>query len=190
MRLKNLPNAICIVRLCMIPVLWYVAIVHERWWFVGLLAFTWFTDAIDGVIARKYHLESPLGAVLDSVSDNSVQLSMPFWLYLLVPELYTHYWYLVAIMLSAFVFSMVLQWRRRAPLHTYANKATAWLLAAFLLTTFAFGVNVIFMWFTFVCLMYALIEGILILFLRKHVSEETKTFWSPEAPKASEDQTA
>lgn len=177
MYLKHVPNAICILRLCMIPVLWYIAYLRARGWFVGALAFTWFTDAIDGHIARTYHVESKLGAVLDSIADNSVQLSMPFWLWMLVPELYVRYWYLVVIMLVLFIAGMALQWYRRAPLHTYANKFTAWVLAVFLLYTFAVGLSPVFMWITFFALVYAMGEGLLILMVKREVSENTRSLW-------------
>lgn len=177
MYLKHVPNAICVLRLCLIPLLWYLAYLRARGFFVGALAFTWLTDAVDGYVARTYHLESRLGARLDSIADNAVQLSMPFWLWLLRPEVYQHYWYLVAILLVLFVVSMVLQWYRNAPLHTYANKLTAWLLAAFLLYTFAVGLNRAFMWITFIALLYAIGEGIVMLATRYEVSEDTKSMW-------------
>jgi cardiolipin synthase (CMP-forming) len=153
MILKNLPNALTILRLGLVLVLWVLALSHAPVAFVIILAVAWFTDAIDGTIARTYHLESKQGAVLDSVADNSIQLSQPFWLWLLRPEVYTHYWPLIAILLLLFIVGMILQWQRRAPMHTYANKATAWLF-------------------------YAMGEGILILLLKDEVSEDTKSLWS------------
>ena len=178
MRLKDLPNALTILRLCLVGVLWALAALHWPITFVIVLAIAWFTDAIDGVIARTYHLESKQGAVLDSVADNSIQISQPFWLWLLRPEIYTHYWHLIAILLVLFLAGMILQWVRRAPMHTWANKVTAWLVAAFLLYTYAFGLVPIFMWITLVGLAYAMAEGILILLFKDEVSEDTKSLWS------------
>jgi CDP-diacylglycerol--glycerol-3-phosphate 3-phosphatidyltransferase len=161
----------------MIPVLWVLAILHHHHWFVGALAFTWATDAVDGHIARICHAESAFGAKLDSIADNSVQLSVLGWLFLLRPEFYTRYWPLIAILVVLFVASMVLQVRRKAPLHTYANKATAWILALFLLYTFAIGVQGVAMWITFATLVYALGEGIVLLLFGKQVDEDTRFIW-------------
>lgn len=177
MKFKDVPNAICILRLCLIPVLWVLAIHDARGAFVVLFACTWFTDAVDGYLARTYHLESKLGARLDSIADDAVQLSMPFWVWFLAHDLYTRFWPLVVITLALFVFAMILQVSRKAPMHTYANKATAWLLAAFLIYTFARGLNVPFMWLTFVCVAYALVESIAILLSPYEVSETTKSWW-------------
>ncbi|MBU0611668.1 MAG: CDP-alcohol phosphatidyltransferase family protein [Armatimonadetes bacterium] len=178
MSVRDIPNALTILRLCLVGVLWVLALLHWPVAFVICLAVAWFTDAIDGVIARTYHVESKQGAVLDSVADNSIQISQPFWLWLLRPEIYTHYWHLIAILLVLFVGGMILQWLRRAPMHTWANKVTAWLVAAFLLYTYAFGLCVWFMWVTFVGLVYAMGEAILILLFKDDVSEDTKSLWT------------
>lgn len=178
MRFKDIPNLICAGRIGMIPVLWLVAAGHHHALFVALLALTWFSDAVDGWMARTYHLESKLGARLDSIADNAVQISMLGWIYLLRPELYRHYWYLVAVLFLLFVFSMVLQVGRRAPLHTWANKFTAWLLAAFLLYTFLFGLKPGFMWVTFLGLLYAMVEGLALLLAAPVVDENTRSWWT------------
>ncbi|NPV46339.1 MAG: CDP-alcohol phosphatidyltransferase family protein [Armatimonadetes bacterium] len=175
--MKHVPNALCVIRIAMIPALWVIALMGSHAWFAGALAFTWFTDAIDGAIARRFGGESKFGAKLDSVADNSVQVSMLGWVYLLRRELYTHYWYLIALLFALFAVSMILQYRRRAPLHTYANKATAWILAAFLLYTFTFGVKVVAMWITFGTLTYALLEGIVLLAAAPRVDEDTRYLW-------------
>jgi CDP-diacylglycerol--glycerol-3-phosphate 3-phosphatidyltransferase len=175
--MKHVPNALCVVRIAMIPALWGIALMGHHAWFVGALAFTWFTDAIDGAIARRFGGESKFGAKLDSIADNAVQVSMLGWVWLLRRELYTHYWYLIAILVLLFVVSMILQYRRKAPLHTYANKATAWILAAFLLYTFAFGVKVVPMWITFATLAYAMAEGIVLLVAAPRVDENTRYLW-------------
>jgi cardiolipin synthase (CMP-forming) len=191
--MKHVPNVLCAIRILMIPVLWVLAILlhygilQGHYWFVAALAFTWSTDAVDGVIARKCGAESVFGAKLDSIADNSVQLSVLGWLYLLRPEFYTRYWPLIAILVALFVASMVLQVRRKAPLHTYANKATAWILSLFLLYTFAIGVQGIAMWITFATLVYALGEGIVLLLFAKQVDEKTRFIgqrrnWVAEEP--------
>ena len=177
MHLKNLPNALTILRLCLVPVLWVLALAHLPTAFVIVLALAWFTDAIDGYVARTYHLESKLGAMLDSIADNAIQISQPVWLWLLRPEVYIRYWPLVAILVLLFIVEMFLSWQRRAPMHTLANKITAWIVAAFLLYTYAVGLNGLFLWFTFLTLCYAMGEAVLILLLKDEASEDTKSWW-------------
>lgn len=176
---KDVPNVICGVRIAMIPLLWVVAATHHPHAFVVLLAFTWATDALDGWLARTYHLESKLGARLDSIADNLVQLSMIGWLWLLRPELYLRFGILVGILFALFVISNFLQFIRKAPLHTYANKVTAFLVAFYLIYTFWSGVSGWFTWVTFLGLLYALVEGLLLLLTWPHVDENTKSIWRP-----------
>lgn len=42
---------------------------------LGMIAFLWGTDAIDGTIARKFHLQSKLGADMDAVADKIMFLA-------------------------------------------------------------------------------------------------------------------
>jgi cardiolipin synthase (CMP-forming) len=177
MILRNLPNALTILRICLVGVLWVLALNHLPTAFVIVLAVAWFTDSIDGVIARTYHLESKQGAALDSIADNSIQISQPFWLAFLRPEIYTHYWPVIATLVVLFIVEMILSWQRRAPMHTWANKITAWIVALFLLGTYAFGVNAVCMWITFATLCYAMGEAILILLFRDDASEDTRSLW-------------
>jgi cardiolipin synthase (CMP-forming) len=178
MKLKHLPNALCALRIACVPVLWVLAFEQLRVPFIVVLVVAWLTDAVDGTIARRYHLESPFGAKLDSIADNSLSLSMIGYVYLLRRELYTDYWYLIAILVALTVASIVLQARRKAPMHTYANKATAWVLAVFLLYTFIAGVNPVAMWITFALLSYATVEAILLLLCCKTVNEDTRCIWT------------
>jgi len=69
MKLKDVPNAICILRLAMIGVLWGLALVHQRLAFVGALAFTWSTDAVDGYLARTFQQTSVFGKFADPIAD-------------------------------------------------------------------------------------------------------------------------
>ena len=183
--LKRLPNALCAIRIACVPILWVLAIGLMRTPFIVVLIVAWLTDAVDGTIARRYHLESPFGAKLDSIADNSLSLSMIGYVYFLRRELYKDYWYLIAILVALTVTSIVLQTRRKAPMHTYANKATAWVLAVFLVYTFIAGVNAIAMWIAFALLSYATVEAILILLLCKSASEDTRSIWTAFRPPAS-----
>jgi len=65
----NLPNALSLIRLALIP-LFVVALaqgdfVPAFWIFVA----AGITDALDGLIARRWNLQTPLGALLDPLAD-------------------------------------------------------------------------------------------------------------------------
>ena len=181
MKLKHVPNAICILRIAMVPVLWVVAVLGMRLTFVVLLAFTYSTDAIDGCIARRYHLESRLGAWLDTVADNSVTISMIGWVYFLLPELYLKHGLLIGLLVAGFLGSIALQYIRfgkRVPLHLYSNKGSAWLLGLFLVHAFLFHPNVPFMYITAAGVGYSLIEEIALLSTTRDLDENVRTAFS------------
>ncbi|MGD8239423.1 MAG: CDP-alcohol phosphatidyltransferase family protein [Armatimonadota bacterium] len=176
--LKHVPNAICYLRIAMVPVLWVLAVREMRLEFVVLLAFTYLTDAIDGAIARKFHLETPLGARLDTWADNCVTISMIGWAYLLLPELFREHGALIGLVVAGFLGSIALQYiryRKRVPLHLYSNKASSWVIGLFLLHAFLFGPNIPFMYIAAAAVGFALIEEIALVSTRRDIDEDVRS---------------
>jgi len=71
-RVMTLPNAVTVVRLCLLPVFLYLLLVHhppERLAAAWVLAIMGSTDWVDGYLARHLHQVSELGKVLDPVAD-------------------------------------------------------------------------------------------------------------------------
>lgn len=69
-RILTVPNAITVVRLCMLPVfLWLLFGRDDRANAAWLLAALGTTDFLDGWIARRFHQTSDLGKILDPVAD-------------------------------------------------------------------------------------------------------------------------
>jgi phosphatidylglycerophosphate synthase len=63
-------NGITLYRLIAAPFLLILAFLKETDVFKWLLAVSFFTDAIDGYLARKYKVVSVMGAKLDSWGDD------------------------------------------------------------------------------------------------------------------------
>ncbi|MHB1320475.1 MAG: CDP-alcohol phosphatidyltransferase family protein [Acidithiobacillus ferrivorans] len=65
----NLPNLLTLLRLFLVPVIFYA--LAKELFVVALLIFlaAAITDALDGWIARHYHLQTRLGAILDPLAD-------------------------------------------------------------------------------------------------------------------------
>jgi cardiolipin synthase len=69
-RILTIPNAITVVRLCLLPVfVWLLFGRDDRAAAAFLLAGLGTTDFFDGYIARHFHQVSELGKVLDPVAD-------------------------------------------------------------------------------------------------------------------------
>jgi cardiolipin synthase len=67
-----LPNAVTVVRLCLLPVFLYLMLGHDpqgRYAAAWVLAAMGSTDWVDGYLARHLHQVSKLGAILDPVAD-------------------------------------------------------------------------------------------------------------------------
>ena len=78
--LFTIPNMLSLFRLLLIPV--YVVIylnadsARDYCLAAGILAVSCLTDAIDGKIARKFHMISTIGKFLDPVADKATQFTL------------------------------------------------------------------------------------------------------------------
>ena len=63
-------NGITVYRIIAAPVLIYIIIIKDDNLFKWLLALSFFSDAIDGFLARRYKVTSILGSRLDSIGDD------------------------------------------------------------------------------------------------------------------------
>jgi cardiolipin synthase len=90
----TLPNLITLARLCAVPgTIWLISHGRLDWAFV-LFALAGASDGIDGWIARRWHLRSTLGALMDPVADKALLTGayvtlaligmMPDWLAIIV----------------------------------------------------------------------------------------------------------
>jgi cardiolipin synthase len=67
--LRQLPNAITVARMLAVPPLMWL-LVHERYpaaWWLALLA--GLSDALDGLLAKRFGWFTPLGGLLDPIAD-------------------------------------------------------------------------------------------------------------------------
>jgi cardiolipin synthase len=90
----TLPNFITILRLLTVPLI--IMMIAQKRWDVAFALFVLagLSDAVDGFIARHYHMKSVLGAYLDAIADKALLVSMyvalamvgilPIWLAILV----------------------------------------------------------------------------------------------------------
>jgi len=90
----QIPNAITILRLILVPVLILLLRDGEFGYALAVFTLAGLSDGLDGYLARKYHLQSELGGFLDPVADKVLMVSayislsllglLPIWLVLLV----------------------------------------------------------------------------------------------------------
>ena len=80
-KIFTIPNILSMIRILLIPVYGYIYVVKENFTAAAfLLGASMITDAIDGIVARKFKMISTLGKVLDPVADKLTQASVFFCL--------------------------------------------------------------------------------------------------------------
>jgi CDP-diacylglycerol--glycerol-3-phosphate 3-phosphatidyltransferase len=139
---RHLPNAISISRLAATPVLFYLALSRNERLFAWLLLVCLVSDIADGLIARGFQLQSPLGAALDSAADflvtvmAAIGLGTMQWAFVR-----THAWPLGLLMLLLAIEYAISFWRygRLSSFHTYLVRVGAYLQGAFLVGLFFWG---------------------------------------------------
>lgn len=82
-KIITIPNILSMFRLCLIPVFvtLYLCAANGRgdhlyFWAAGVLLLSGITDIADGFIARKFHMISDFGKIIDPIADKLTQLAM------------------------------------------------------------------------------------------------------------------
>ncbi|QNL48016.1 CDP-alcohol phosphatidyltransferase family protein [Olivibacter sp. SDN3] len=132
-------NGITFYRLIVAPVLLLFIFTEQREIFKWLLAFSFFTDAIDGYLARKYKVVSVMGSKLDSLADDLTILvaivGLFFWHWSFIVAEYLWISLLFILYLVQLVFALI-RYKKTTSFHTYLAKIAAIFQAVFLVLTF------------------------------------------------------
>ena len=93
-RVWTIPNVLSFIRLALVPVFLYLLVIGEDIWALGVLAFSSFSDWLDGVIARRFNQITRLGQLLDPAADRlfifaaliglTARDILPLWLTLVI----------------------------------------------------------------------------------------------------------
>lgn len=132
-------NSITLYRLLMAPVLIFLVINNNVNLFKWLLAVSFFTDLIDGFLARKFKVESAKGSSLDSIADNLTVLAAIIGVFILNPQFINENVLILGVLFALFflqiVFSLI-KYHKISSFHTYLAKTAAGLQGVFLILMF------------------------------------------------------
>jgi uncharacterized protein (TIGR02284 family) len=132
-------NAITLYRLVATLFILYLIFDRQFELFKWLIAFSFFTDAIDGTLARKFKVVSVLGAKMDSIADDLTVLVSMIGLYVFKPDFFAQYYIYFLILLVLFVLQVaaaLIRYRRFSSFHTWLAKLAAILQGSFLILMF------------------------------------------------------
>src|SRR4030088_636003 len=68
-RIVTLPNLLTIFRMVLIPVFVSMLFYQRFVWALGAFVIAGVTDGLDGLLARRFQQQSPLGRILDPIAD-------------------------------------------------------------------------------------------------------------------------
>jgi len=135
----RLVNLITFYRIITAPLLLYLVIAGQIIPFQWLLAASFFTDAVDGIIARKSKTTSILGSRLDSIGDDLTFAVAVIGLVITRPAFVFEQWIIIVTLLSLFFIQLLMglnKYGRMTSFHTYLAKLAAILQAMFLMSSF------------------------------------------------------
>ncbi len=105
--MKQIPNILSVLRLLMIPVILWQMFSGKMFVAGILLAVSFFTDFLDGWLARHFDWTSELGKILDPAADKATQVAVSISLIILLPQ----YWYLFGFLIfKDFVMAILGLW--------------------------------------------------------------------------------
>jgi phosphatidylglycerophosphate synthase len=121
-------NGITMYRLVSAPILLALAWFGYHDLFKWLIAFSFFTDAIDGPLSRRYKVTSVFGAKLDSVADDATVIVSTIALWFINPDFIRDHWKAFAIVIGVLAIQItaaLIAYGKVTSFHTYLAKAAA-----------------------------------------------------------------
>ncbi|MBE9567364.1 MAG: CDP-alcohol phosphatidyltransferase family protein [Proteobacteria bacterium] len=178
-KIVNLPNLVSFIRILMAPLLFYLALTQQPYWFFGVFIFAEFTDVLDGFLARTLNQITTMGSHLDSWGDFIIYITIAICAWILWPDIARREMvYFIIIVLSFTLPALIgfIKFHSFTSYHTWSVKlAVAVTVLAYLLlfaglSDWPFRVAALF------CL-YAAAEEIMITLLIQHEHVDVRTVW-------------
>jgi CDP-diacylglycerol--glycerol-3-phosphate 3-phosphatidyltransferase len=177
---RHAPNALSLARIVCAPVLVLMAVAGEQSIYTWVLVPALLTDAADGWIARRFGLQSRLGARLDSLGDSLVWCAALAGLVAFQRDvLAAHRWLLgavVAVWMLENVFAW-LRYRRLSSFHTVLSKIAGVLLSLYIGILFLFGHWNWLLWLAAAASLLATAEELWLLALLPQWRADVKGVW-------------
>lgn len=138
-RIYYFVNAITLYRMLVAPLLIFLIFNRNLDIFKWLFGFSFFTDVLDGWLARKLHVTSILGSKLDSVADDLTIVVGIIGVIVLKPEFLIQQLVFIIPLLLMFLLQLLLAFMRYGKIssfHTYMAKLAALMQGSFLILFF------------------------------------------------------
>ncbi|MFZ1368859.1 MAG: CDP-alcohol phosphatidyltransferase family protein [Ferruginibacter sp.] len=162
-------NGITLYRVVAAPFLLVLLFTGRYELFKWLLGLSFFTDLIDGFLARKFKVTSVAGTRLDSIGDDLTILVAMTGLFVMKPEFIKQEKVAFIILFALFLVQTIyafIRYGKMTSFHTWLAKAAAIFQGVFLLLVFFTGEPNMILFYTAVLVtMLELIEEIILVYL-------------------------
>ncbi len=138
----TIPNLITTYRLLMVPVILYFAISGREKLFAIFLVINLVSDIIDGYIARRFKMETEIGAKLDSFADNFNYVLAFIGFFIFKLEDFRPHIISLIIFFSMLVLTVIvplIKFRKFPSYHLYTTKIGGYIQGAFFICLFTIG---------------------------------------------------
>lgn len=176
-KIVNLPNLVSFIRILMAPVLFYLALTQQPYWFIGILLIAEFTDVLDGFLARKLNQITKMGSHLDSWGDFVIYTTIAICAWILWPDIaQREILYFIIIVLSFTLPAIIgfIKFRQFTSYHTWSVKLAVAVTVLGYILLFSELMDWPFRLAALFCL-YAAIEEIAITLLIHHEHVDVRT---------------
>lgn len=174
-------NTITLYRILMAPLLVVLLLKNEMDWFKWLLGISFFTDLIDGELARIYTVTSVVGTRLDSIGDDLTVLVAIFGLWYRNPGFIIEEWPLLVPLATLFLIqtgAALYRYGRITSFHTLLAKVAALTQGIFLLSYFFFDAILYPLFYTATSItMIELAEEIILVYWLPQWESNVKGIW-------------
>ena len=161
----TIPNVITSYRLFMAPVILYFIISRQENLFAIFLVINLLTDAIDGYIARRFKMETEIGARLDAFADYFTYVLVFIGLFVFKMDDLRPYLVSAIIFISMLVLTVIvslIRFRKFHSYHTIIEKSGGYVQAIFFICLFTIGLIAPLYYFMIVLGILGAIETIVI----------------------------
>ena len=176
----NVPNALSAYRLVALPFIIASIFYGNKNLFITLITVNLITDFLDGFIARTFHLETELGAKLDSLADMGTYISAVAGMLVLEKEFVNNHTNALVLLISLYLLPYVisfLRFRQLNSFHLYSSKLVAYIQGIFIITYFIWGYLDWYFYFMIIASCASYIEEILIVVLIKKLRSNLKSVY-------------
>ena len=177
----TIPNILSFYRLISFPIVLYFAIKQIENIFVILLMIDLITDVLDGFIARRFNMQTELGARLDSIADIGMFSLGIIGIFIFKAADFSPHLNILYIFLGLYLLSNIIsliKFGRFPSLHLYSWKIGGYIQGIFLFVLFTMGFNMYFYYFVMFWGIISFGEHIVIQLIIKTMKSNAKgLFW-------------